>query len=232
MDSGITNRLAIVDVDFEEITLPTIFKMIESIVNQRIIKISLYNRNNVDLYLVCEFKSKEYARIAYDSLDGVEIEKTGNVFNMSFIPDDLELDTLVSECTDSEKFKEVGIKNKKIDINEDMIELSNECEIDFEIPEEFKSKDKPVIFDYEKGYKPIPVEDKEASDHHILEALKEDDSKDQEEDNFIFDPLDNRFKDLYEDEDFSLDASNKKFKLQKSSKVIIDQKFKTTEDEI
>lgn len=228
MDSGITKRIAITDIDFEEIALPTIFRIFESEVDQRIIRIGLYNSAKAQLYAICEFKSQEFSKKVYDNLDGVEIEKTGNIFNLSFIPDDFELDTLIAECTDSEDFRGIADKGQKIEIDENMIDLSGEIEVDFEIPEEFKSKAKVETFDYEKGYKPKVIEEKEeSSSHHILEALKEDDEK--VETDFKFDPLDERFKDLYEDENFILDASNKKFKLQKSSKVIIEKKFETEE---
>ena len=105
-----------------------------------------------------------------------------------------------------------------------MIELSQEIDINFEIPEEFKSKKVEASLDYEKGYKPnIEEVEEEESSHHILNALKDEDKT--EEPDFEFDALDDRFKDLYEDEDFILDASNKKFKMQRSSKKIVEKKF-------
>lgn len=223
MDSEITTRLAVTEVDFEEMTLPTIYRIFESEVGGSINRITLYNGENALIYAVAEFSSKQAAKKAYDNLDGVELEKTGNVLNLSFIPDDFTLDKAVNECTSSKEFKGVQAVAKKEERDENMIEMSQEVDVDFEIPEEFRTKPKKQqVETVSKTVKP----EESSSEHAVMEALREDV---KEVNDFTFDPNDERFKELYEDEDFTLDASNKKFKQQKSSKDIAKKKFNQEE---
>jgi hypothetical protein len=229
MDQDVTSRIAITDLDFDEVTLPTLFKIFESEVEGRINRISLYSRSNHELYAICEFKTKKDSKHIYDTLDGMQIEKTNYTLNLSFIPDVFDPSgSAISECTDSKNFKIIGDTSTKEEFDENLIEMDEDCKLEIEIPEEYRSKPDSVG---ESKKEKVKMKEEESSKDNILEALKNKDEKEEADIDFQFDFEDKRFQDLYNNEDFILDASNKKFKVQKSSKAIIEKKFSDhTED--
>ena len=232
MEKDATNRLAITDIDFDEVTIPTIFKILESEAYGKIIKITLYAGSNSQLYAVCEFKSKKDAMHVYSVLDGIQIERSGHSLNLSFIPDDFVLDDqLVSECTSSENFQIIKDSPQRIELDENMIEIDDDCKLDIEIPDEFKSKTKSDDSIQVKEEKPKRDENQKESNHDVLNALKKNDDENDADIDFEMNLNDERFQDLYNNEDFALDASNKKFKTQKASKMIIEKKFNEHQDD-
>ena len=226
MDKCVTNRIAITNLDFDEISLPTLFKIFESEVENKILKISLFSSSNQEMYAICDFKNKNDAYRAYTTFDGIQIEKTKHSLNLSFIPDNFIINQKpISECTNSENFKPVIENSKTKEYDENMIEIEDDIQLDIEIPEEFKTKEKVVLEDKKKNSRIINELEEDNNNQNLLETLKKNEKKDDCAD-FKINLNDERFKDLFEDEDFILDASNKKFKMQKSSKDIIEKKFK------
>lgn len=218
----ITNRLAITDLDFNVVNLPTIFKIFESIIGNYVVKISLYSMNETQQYAVVEFYDDSTAKSAYDDLDGVEIESTGHIFNLSFVPDDYKPDQLIDECYNSKEYNDSKTIGKNQGINEDMIQLSEELDVNFDIPEEFRTK---VEENNENNIKQTKIEKEKPKKDSISEKLKNT-KKNKEVDDFQFNIKDERFKELLEEDEYIIDTSNKKSKQQKASKVIIEEKRK------
>lgn len=217
--SGITKRLAVSDIDFEIVHISLIFKIMESFVDDKIKHIGLYETENGYMYALADFEDKNSAEEAYKTLDGTEIEMSGVVFNLSFVPDDFEVDNLIEECRSSENYRKIRKETKKRQLDEDMIEMSDEIQINFEIPDKFKTDTEGA--DEQKKQKLNKKEN--VSEENIANKLKE---SIEEADDFSFDIKDDRFKALFENDEFAIDASNKKTKLQKASKIIIEEKLK------
>lgn len=218
-----TNKLAIVGIDFDSITLPCIFKVFESVVGDGVVRAQLYLTGQGDRYSVVEFKDISTAKEAYSFCDGIEVEQTGNVFNLSFVPDDAELDSLVEECENSREFTYNRRLRKKVTMDEDMVQLSDDqALLDIEIPEEYKTKAQEE--DPQVSIDPEVIKENNGA-IGVKEALDGNERADGLE-GFQFNVRDERFTDLFEDDDFTLDASNKGFKLQKASKDIFNEKLK------
>lgn len=211
---GVTNRLAVTEIDFEQHKLHTLFKVFESVVGDAVVKVSLFQPDASACYAIVEFRDRKSAKEAYDALDGVEIENSGSTLNLSFVPDEFEHDALVDECSCADNYEEMLERDRGVEINEDMIELSDELNIDFGIPEGFKTVENV----------PEEKEADESSDHEISKALKQKKAPAEHDETFEFDVKDSRFASLFENDDFVIDASNRKSKQQRATKLIVEER--------
>lgn len=212
--------------------------MFESAVGKKIQNIKLYSQEDGSQYAVATLDQIKSAKEAFQFLDGTEIEKTGHILNLSYVPADMDLDELIQECITSKAFEPSVLRHKKKVFTEDDLEMSNEEAIQFEIPEEFQTKE---IITPEKGVRSQDINEKnkkgqegamvkEPENPLIKDALKADVTTNDLED-FKIDLEDDRFKDIFEDDNFTLEASNKKFKQQTISKKILEKKSKQREGE-
>lgn len=218
--NNVTSKLAISNLNFEEIKPSFIFKAFESFVGAGISKICIYETSNGDQYGIAYFNTVEDAMTVYKTAEGLEIENTGSVFDLSFVLDDFIPDELIDTCDGTRKIGKIETNKRKSKFDENMIEISD-CVVDFDIPEEFKSKPEDVV--------PIKSEKKtkkktDDTNNEIAEALNEKET--QKEDDFEFNITDERFKDLFENDDFIIDASNKKALQQRSTRKILEEKRK------
>jgi len=226
MSNSITSRLAATGIDFGVSSLPKVFRIFESLAGDGILKISLFSSSEQKLYLIADFKNSETAKHIYDLIDGFAIEDTSSIFNFSFVPDDFELDTPLCECTSSEEFTGTEQEDKEHGIDENMVQLSDDLEVDFEIPAEYRSGAEPV-----DGSENGPTVHKaKPADSEISKQLKEK-TKAEDADDFKFDIHDSRFKALYESDSFIIDASNKKNRQQRASKAIIEERRRRGREE-
>lgn len=209
-----TKKLAIVGID-NSITPPCIFRVLESVVGDGVICVQLYSTAEGAHYFVAEFKSIGLARRAYDLCDGMEIERTGNVLNLSFVPENAELDMLIEACESSKDFVHHRSAGRKTVLDEDMIQLSDDNVLDIEIPEEYRTK--------VREEEPQPMQKQSVGS---TEVMVPNNMESDELEGFQFNIKDERFADLFRDDDFTLDASNKGFRLQKASREIFNEKLK------
>lgn len=225
METAMTKKLAITGVDFNSVTLACIFRVFESVVGDRVVRTRLYFTDRGESYSVIEFKDASSAKEAYAFCDGMEVEQTGSIFNLSFVPEDAELDSLAEECDSSRDFVHGRSANKRVEINEDMVQLSDdEILLDIEIPEEYKTK---IQEKDSKAPRRTDATRKDDGTVSMKEAFGGDEYVDELE-GFQFNVRDERFADLFEDDDFTLDASNKGFRLQRVSKEIFDEKLRSS----
>lgn len=221
-----SNRIAVTDIDFDKINMPHIFKIFESIVGNRIQSVGLYQDGGSECkYAIAIFKDSESAYQVYEICDGVEVGQSGLFLNLSFVPDDMELDEPEEFCENSKNFVFNNEMNKKVIFNEDMIELSDDNACYFEIPEEIKLKIKEEESQKEK--KEPEIKNKVAATE--TRSMLEQEEKTSEFEDFQFNLKDDRFSELFKNNDFILDASNKKFKNQKVSNLIHNESLKNDE---
>lgn len=218
--------LAVTDIDIEKINAAYIFKIFESMIGNTIKNVNLYeSRDTGEYYFIVFFETNSSAKESYELLDGLEIEQTGIFLNLSFVPQDMSLDDPIEECKSSKQFKNKILTPVNPTFNDEMIELSDDNEVLFDIPDEVKAqfrKEEEKLALYRK--EPVKKIENESS-NAIKEAMKPDDSKNAME-GFEFNVADDRFQKVYENDDFILDASNKKFKVQKASMNILDERNK------
>lgn len=215
-----TTKLAITDLDFSKYDVSYLYKIFESVVNKNIIKVQLYN-SNTSKYAIATFKDVKSSSSAYQFCDGTEIETSGHILNLSYVPNGMEFDTLEDECTDSVNFKYTSFNQPKHQFDENDIDISEEGLPAFDIPEEFRSKVSEVPIQ-NLASKAKPINDENSMKKVFEKVENQNDCKD-----FSINLEDERFKDMFENNDFGLDASNKKYKLQGSSKSIVDKKNKS-----
>lgn len=219
--SGITRRLAVSDIDFEAIHISLIFKIVESFVEDKIKHIGLFETENGWMYAIAEFEDENAAEQTYRVLDNTEIEMSGIVFNLSFVPDDFKTDNLIEECRSSDNYRRYRRESKNKQIDENMIEMSEEISMNFEIPDKFRTD-----LESTSDQKKLKSSKKESVEEEtIANKLKDN----VEEDDFKFDIKDDRFKALFENDEFMIDASNKKARQQKASRLIIEEKLKRSD---
>lgn len=223
MASQVTKRLAITGIDFEACTSPKIFRILESVVNNAVLTVSLHRSSQGTLYGVVELTNNEAAKKVYDAIDGFEIENTGNIFDLSFIPDDAVLTTPLDMCTSSDGCFDLEEYNDKNGDREDMFQMSEDLNVDFDIPDKFKEKAVEEIKMVDK------CTNKDTSEDTISKKLKQ--KSVSEPDDFKFDANDDRFGAIFENDDFMIDASNKKSKVQKASKIIAEERRRRRGDE-
>ncbi|ELA42390.1 uncharacterized protein VICG_00489 [Vittaforma corneae ATCC 50505] len=116
----ITNRLAITNLDFDSVNLSTIFRIFESVIGPSIVRISLFGTERSQQYAIAEFTDKRHAKDAYDSIDGLEIEATGNIFDLSFVPADFKGDTLLDDCSNPCGYENTNKANKRCSMDESL----------------------------------------------------------------------------------------------------------------
>jgi len=221
-----SNRVAVTDIDFDKINVPHIFKIFESIVGNRVQNVGLYqDEGSGSNYAVATFKNSESAYQAYEICDGVEVGQSGVFMNLSFVPDDMQLGEPEEFCEDSKDFVFNNEMNKKVVVNEDMIELADDNACYFEIPEEVKLKIKEE--EAQKERKEPEIKNKVAATE--TRNMLEQEEKTSEFEDFQFNLKDDRFSELFKNNDFILDASNKKFKSQKVSNLIHSESLKNDE---
>lgn len=219
MKAEMTRKLAITGVD-DSITSPCIFRVFESVVGDGVECVQLYSTTEGRCYFIVGFKSLSLAKRAYDLCDGVEIEQTGNVLNLSFVPEDMELDSLVEECESSRDFVHFRNAGRKMVLDESMIQLSDDNVLDIEIPEEHKTRACEE-----------DVQTFQRQNVSNAEIKVSNDGESDELEGFQLDLKDERLVDLFDDDDFTLDASNKGFRLQRASRDIFNQKLRHIEKE-
>lgn len=213
----ITTRLAITNMDFDSVALSTIFKIFESIIGNKISKISLFGTGQNEQYAVVEFTDKRHAKEAYDSIDGLEIETTGNIFDLSFVPTAFKGDVLLSECYSSYDYKGPKETGKRRCVDETAIQLSDELEVNFDIPDEFRTMLGKEAEEQSTQKQIVTGDDVSLG---VSKALKSEEHE-RDHDGFSFDIKDDRFQSLFDDDDFIIDASNRKSRQQQASRVII-----------
>lgn len=236
-ESELTIQLAVTELDFELIKLPTIFKISELIVGNGVAKISLFDQEKHGQYAIVELSDEECAKNAYIDTDGIEIENSGHIFNLSFIPAVFARDPVLGERTsskDHDSSKMIYRKHKNLDDN--MIQPCEELDVDFQIPDEFKSQpnfevtSKPDIKKHSKtDYKAVIKKHAQIVPDQNLKSVTTTlkvRGNVEEVDDFTFDTKDSIFRNLFVCDEFIIDASNKKSIQQWVSKNIIQEKRK------
>lgn len=227
-DSSPTKRLAITDIDLDAIPLQYIFKILSNIADNKLTSVKRYHSRKGSVFSVAEFTEVEAAFNAYDICDGCEIEGTHHIFNLSFVPDAVVLPAPVEECFECSGF----IPHRKQHSNpETMLESTERIQsLIEEIPEEIRAtcqeamhQDKPADEDKNKLGNKEKDKPSDKEENSLKTAILKERNAD-ELDGFVFDAKDPRFADLYEDQDFLLDASNRLFAAQKESIEIVDEK--------
>lgn len=233
-----TSRLAIVNLDFESIKPSVLFKMFESMIGSGVLKISLFKTSKCEQYAIVEFRNKTYAKEAYEAMDGVTIEATENILDLSFVPDDFEYDSLLEECDNSRDSRDYMKIHTRSRIHEDMIQLSEEVDLSVFIPDEFRSVPIEAEADQnDRKLQEVKLNEKNNSSENdikddgnntnmgsnVFDGLKKQKEGD-DLDGFEFNVKDERFRGLFENDDFAIDASNRKSKQQQASRIIIEEK--------
>lgn len=222
----ITEKLAISDLDFEKINIEWIMTIFERILNKKLNSIKLFASKSGKEFAVAEFDEIKDAKEIYDFCDGFEIEDTHELFNLSFVPKNIELGEPIKVCKDSSNFK-FGKNSKKSNMSAaEMIDVSNdEVPLEVEVPNTFK-------YDEEEVAAPVLDDSKKKDDKNRLLGAIEDEEDKREDEGFKFDALDDRFRRLYEDENFIIDTSDLKYKNQQDLKEVVNEKrrrFKSQE---
>lgn len=219
-ESNVTDRLAISNIDFDTVSLPFIFKVFESFIGDKIVNISLFESENCTQYAIAKFTKRMYAKKAYEMTEGLKLEGTNCIFDLSFVPSDFALDKLIDECTESGQFEkrlEILYKNT---VDENMIDISDNETPAFEIPESFTVKEQS------QATKQVKEKDEKKSKKHEKETAMFSVSEEEEAKDFEFDISDKRFQNLLDNDDFMIDASNSKSKKQKATSKILQEKRK------
>lgn len=222
LELHITKRLAAKNLNPEKIPVGWLYIIMEGILEKSIVSVKTYITPKSGLVYVIEFYEKEDAKRIYDFCDGLLIEDTKEVFDLSFIPEHIKFDAPIDECLDNKGFQYQKPTSKAIDYDK-MIDASEDEEIEEanEEPEEENDKDTTKKSNKKldnKKEKPTVVKKK----INLKEAVANEKSVDDLE-GFELDMKDDRFSKIFNNPDFALDASNKKFKEQKESKKILDE---------
>jgi len=218
MDPGpnVTKRLAARNLDPEKIQPRWLLRIVETIIEKKIVSVKTCLSKKKELVHVIEFSEREDAKRIYDFCDGLLIEDTRELFDLSFVPDSVDFGAPLDECRDSAGFCYQKPSRAKIDYT-DLLGPGSDEEGD---ASEEKGAGKAA--NAKKGEpktKPINLQD----------ALDNEDEADDLE-GFKFDMADERFSRIFTDHDFVLDASNKRFREQRESAEILSEMRKSHEE--
>ncbi|KAI5147998.1 hypothetical protein ENBRE01_0058 [Enteropsectra breve] len=214
-ESEITKRLAMTDINTDIVTLPWIFKIVEGVSDKCAIKeIKSYVSKTGAVYCILEFADAESAKSIYNLCDGIEIEQTGEYFNLSFVPEGMEFANEIEKCSTAAHF-DYNAHVGRIKCYGDMLEISDE---DLDAAIEKKLSDA-------KETKKAPEAPSE-----IAKELSAK-SSDREFQGFEFNPRDPRFAKIFSDPAYFIDASHKKFKECKELADIIEIYRKENKDD-
>lgn len=222
MSENITRRLAASGLNMEKISIQWLFKIVETISERKLTKVSIHFTKTHRQYCVLEFESSADAQKIYDFCDGLLIEDTNEIFDLAYIPDAMDIGEPAEECTSIRGFQ---FKKPSSASNEAAaLELSDEEEriVSGDANEDIEpAVEEPVVNIKETAKKEEKekLEKKAAETQQILEDEK--DTNNFEE--FKFDLTDERFKKVFDDQDFALDASNKKYKKQAETDQILSE---------
>lgn len=215
MSSEITKRLAVSNLNREKVPIQWLFKIIETLLEKKIVSIRTYLSKKNTAFSVVEFFDSDDAKKLYDFCDGLQIEDTKEVFDLSFIPESMEFEDPLDECLDGSTFRFKKNVRQQIDYN-NLVEVSDEEDrLGIDIPEHLKQ-----IAVHATEEKKISPKEKEIAE--MKKALEKDDEVD-EYDGFQFDVKDGRFQQVFTNDDFAIDASNKKFKKQPETIEILNE---------
>lgn len=195
--------MALRKVSMERVPLPWLFRMIEGILEKKIVAIKAYMSGSNGPFSIVEFESPEDAKKIYDFCDGLEIEDTREIFDFAFVPDAKVFADPLEEC----------LKCTDFNFKEHVDRLRDRAPAAEDYEEDEKAR-RPAAPDSKAKETAKSTEIKEA-----LEAAEEVDDCE----GFVFDLHDERFERMFTDPEFMLDASNKKFREQRESVVILDE---------
>ncbi|KAI4291930.1 hypothetical protein PAPHI01_1204 [Pancytospora philotis] len=207
MSQNITKRLAARGLDMEKIPLQRLFKIVEGILERKPLGVSTHTTKSGSSYCVIEFEDKADAGRIYEFCEGLQIEDTKEIFDLSFIPDAMDVGPAAEECRTSAGYRFKRGAEKEIDY-EDMIESSSAA-ADAE-PATAEAPAEPAESERSKK-KRLEKEAREKKAAEVKEML-DDQEKPNELEGFQFDIADERFKKVFEDADYTIDASHKKYK--------------------
>ncbi|KAI5169100.1 hypothetical protein PAEPH01_0435 [Pancytospora epiphaga] len=210
MEKNITKRLAAQNLSTAKVPVEWLFKIVETILGSKIVSVSSHMSQSGKSFCVIVFEKTADAKKIYDFCDGMHIEDTNEYFELSFIPDVVDIGPTLEICKDSKNFRYEKIVNshEALDYG-NMIELSDEeNELGDPIPTEKLEENFPLSPVVEQKN---PVKEKElAKMEEVTKALRQSDDK-EELDGFSFDITDPRFEVVFTDKDFVIDASHRKF---------------------
>lgn len=227
MEDSITKRLAITDLNFDKVQIGWLMKIFEGLLEKKIVSIKLYVSKKSQQFAVAEFENSEDSKKIYDLCDGIEIEDLKEIFNLSFIPENMVFENPIEEFYDSKKFRFSKLNQKSIKSANDIIDLSEEIstlKVEMSESENTPEVEVPNKLDDKNS---IKVDQNQDQLNQNFES--EDDSTEFK--GFIYNPNDQRFKKLYEDDDFNIDASNYKFQKNPKLKEILKQKRRKYESD-
>jgi len=214
--AAVSRRLAVTEINTRVVTCSWIFKIMENLLGGKVISVKMYASPQSIPYYIVEFEHERDAKRIYDQYDGVSIEDTSELFNLSFVPEGMVLKDPVEECFSSRDFVYEGHRRKTKDETEAIqLELSEE-------EEERILEQERVKADRERA----KAANKEILRDEKVKEILEEPVVEKEDEGYEFNIHDPRFECILNDDDFMLDASNEKFKKQAESKEILKEKRK------
>lgn len=211
-EAQVTRRLAAENIDTERVPIQWLFKIIENVIGKRPESLAKYIRADGSSYCIIGFADPSDARRVYDFCDGLLIEDTREVFDLSFVPDSLQLSNPVDICTDIDGYRFQKYRRAAAEAADTFSDPFDE-----ELEQDAATENVPA--NTKADAKASAKQQKDTV--HLKEALSEHPVQDELED-FQFNIEDDRFSRLFTDPDFSLDTSSKRFREQKESVSILE----------
>ncbi|KAF7683480.1 ESF1 like protein [Astathelohania contejeani] len=245
-----TDKLAILSLDWDRIRAVDILKMLSSVLEnpKKLKSVKIYQQEkqngakdessddeNYECIAIAEFKSKKYAKKVYNECDGCVIGATNDTFDLRFIGPDYKTGKLIDEASDCEDYDHrsmaigsTSMINKSKRRGEFLENLFRAEDIDLKIANNLivLSDEEDEEIKLEEEIKMEESKKKKKSKHK--EKIKEMKKKSRSKENTIenFDPNDERFAEIYTNEDFIIDSTKEIVKRNKSLKSIIREKRK------